>query len=92
MKRDVTNFMSKYLVCQQVKAKHQLPVDLLKPIFVPIWKCKCITCDFVLELPKSLRKNYCIWVLVHRLTKSVHFIPVKATRTLNNLLNYKWAI
>lgn len=37
MERDVIDFMSKCLVCQQVKAKHQLPVDLLKPIFVPIW-------------------------------------------------------
>ena len=57
MKRDVADFVSKCLTCQQVKADHQLPGGLLKPLEVPEWKWECVTCDFVSGLPRSVKKN-----------------------------------
>ncbi|KAA3484518.1 DNA/RNA polymerases superfamily protein [Gossypium australe] len=38
MKRDISEFVSKCLVCQQVKAEHQVPFDFLQPIMIPEWK------------------------------------------------------
>ena len=35
--------------------------------------------DFVVGLPKTMSKYDSIWVIVDRLTKSAHFIPVKVT-------------
>ena len=35
--------------------------------------------DFVVGLPQTRRENDSIWVIVARLTKSTHFIPVKFT-------------
>ena len=35
--------------------------------------------DFVVDLPKTMGKYDSIWVIVDRLTKSAHFIPVKVT-------------
>jgi transposase InsO family protein len=35
--------------------------------------------DFITVLPKSNRGNDSIWVIVDRLTKVAHFIPVKTT-------------
>ena len=35
--------------------------------------------DFVVGLPKTMGKYDSIWVIVDRLTKSAHFIPVKVT-------------
>ena len=35
MKRDVSECMTKCLVCQKVKAKHQVPSGLLQPIRIP---------------------------------------------------------
>ena len=32
MKRDIVEFVSKYLVCQQVKAEHQKPFRTLHPL------------------------------------------------------------
>ena len=41
--------------------------------------------DFVVGLPKTLGKFYSIWVIVDRLTKSAHFIPVKVTYNAEKL-------
>ena len=35
MKRDVTEYVSKCLPCQQVKAEHQVPTGLLNPLSIP---------------------------------------------------------
>ena len=47
MKRDITKFVSRYLVCQQVKAEHQRPAGLLQQIEIPEWKRERIIMDFV---------------------------------------------
>ena len=36
MKRDIEKFVSKCLVCQQVKAEHQKPVETLQPLPIPL--------------------------------------------------------
>ena len=41
--------------------------------------------DFVIGLPKTLRKNDAVWVIVDRLTKSAHFLPIKWGTTLEQL-------
>ena len=41
--------------------------------------------DFVVGLPKTLGKFDFIWVIVDRLTKSAHFIPVKVTYNAEKL-------
>ena len=46
---------------------------------VPTWKWKDINMDFIVGLPLRRRQNDSIWVIVDRLAKSTHFIPVKST-------------
>ena len=38
--------------------------------------------DFVIGLPRSFQKFDSIWVIVDRLTKSVHFLPVRSDYTV----------
>ncbi|KAK8614741.1 hypothetical protein V6N13_068536 [Hibiscus sabdariffa] len=38
LKKDVAEFVSKCMVCQRVKAEHQLPSGLLQPLKIPKWK------------------------------------------------------
>ena len=85
MKRDVGEYVSRCLTCQQVKAEFQRPSGLLQPLEIPNWKWEGISMDFVDGLPKSQRGNESIWVIVDRLTKSAHFIPVSVYRNADHL-------
>ena len=51
MKRDVTEYVSKCLMCQQVKAEHQVLTGLLKPLPIPQFKWDNISIDFVSSFP-----------------------------------------
>ena len=41
--------------------------------------------DFVTGLPRSPKGHEAIWVIVDRMTKTSHFIPVKMTYSLDQL-------
>ena len=41
--------------------------------------------DFVVGLPLSQRGNDAIWVIVDRLTKSAHFLPMRMTYSMEKL-------
>ena len=82
IKKHVVDFVSRCLMCQQVKAKHQRPAGLLQPSEVAEWKWEHVTMDFVAHLPRTLRGHDSVWVIVDRLTKSTHFLVVRMTFTL----------
>nr|GEY37395.1 putative reverse transcriptase domain-containing protein [Tanacetum cinerariifolium] len=75
MKRDVATFVSRCLICQQVKIEHQQASGLLKPLDIHVWKWDEISMDFVTGLPRTQSRHDAIWVVVDRLTKSAHFLP-----------------
>ena len=64
MKIYVSEFVTKCLVCQRVKAEHQVPLGLLHPIRIPEWKWDRITMDFVVGLPLTGRRHDSVWVVV----------------------------
>ena len=85
MKKDVVRFVEKCLTCQQVKAEHQRPAGTLQPLEIPEWKWEQITMDFVSGLPRSPMNHDSIWVIVDRLTKTAHFIPILMTYSMDRL-------
>ena len=82
MKRHVGDFIRQCLTCQQVKAEHQRLVGLLQPLEVVEWKWEHIMMDFVTHLPQTSWRHDAVWMIVDRLTKSAHFLPVQMTFTL----------
>jgi hypothetical protein len=66
-------------VCQRVKAEHQRLAGLLQPLKVPERKWEEISMDFVVGLPRTRDGYDSIWVIVDRLTKVAHFVPMKTT-------------
>jgi hypothetical protein len=77
MKVDIAKYVASYGICQKVNAKHKRPAELLKPLEIPEWKWENIAMDFVVGLPCSPRGKDAIWVVIDRLTKVAHFIPMK---------------
>ncbi|KAA3484440.1 integrase [Gossypium australe] len=74
MKRDISEFVMRCLICQQVKAEHQVPSGLLQPMMIPEWKWDRVTMDFVSGLPLTPKKKNVVWAVVDRLMKLTHFI------------------
>ncbi|GJV71185.1 putative nucleotidyltransferase, ribonuclease H [Tanacetum coccineum] len=85
MKAIIAEYVSKCLTCSRVKAECQKPSGLLVQPEIPMWKWERITMDFVTKLPKTSTGHDTIWVIVDRLTKSAHFIPTRATDSMETL-------
>nr|GEU32016.1 hypothetical protein [Tanacetum cinerariifolium] len=75
------------LRCQRltVKIEHQHASGLLQTLDISVWKWDEIFIDFVTGLPRTQKKNDAIWVLVDRLTKSTHFLPIHKDFSISRL-------
>ncbi|GJT80651.1 putative reverse transcriptase domain-containing protein [Tanacetum coccineum] len=85
MKSDIATYVSKYLTCLKVKAEHQKPSGLLVQHEIPQWKWDNITMDFITKLPRTSSGYDTIWVIVYRLTKSAHFLPMRENDFMDKL-------
>ncbi|GJS03468.1 putative reverse transcriptase domain-containing protein [Tanacetum coccineum] len=85
MKAEIATYVSKCMTCAKVKAEYQKPSGLLVQPKIPQWKWENITMDFVTKLPKTASGQDTIWVIVDRLTKSAHFLPMKETDSMEKL-------
>ncbi|GJW91838.1 putative reverse transcriptase domain-containing protein [Tanacetum coccineum] len=85
IKADIATYVSKCLTCARVKAKHQRLSGLLVQPAIPEWKWNNITMDLITKLPKSSKGFDTIWVIVDRLTKSAHFLPIRENDPLDKL-------
>ncbi|GJW34841.1 putative reverse transcriptase domain-containing protein [Tanacetum coccineum] len=85
MKKDIAEYVSKCLTCLKVKAEHQSPSGLLQQPEIPVWKWEGITMDFVTKLPRTSSGHDTIWVIVDRLTKSAHFLPMHEDYKMDRL-------
>ncbi|GKF72518.1 putative reverse transcriptase domain-containing protein, partial [Tanacetum coccineum] len=80
MKKDIAEYVSKRLTCE-----HQRSSGLLQQPEIPLWKWEGIAIDFVTKLPRTSSGHDTIWVIVDRLTKSVHFIHMHEDYKMHRL-------
>ncbi|GJZ90745.1 putative reverse transcriptase domain-containing protein [Tanacetum coccineum] len=69
----------------KVKAEYQKPFGLLVKPVIPVWKWENIIMDFVTKLSKTSTGQDTIWVIVDRVTKSAHFLPMKENDSMEML-------
>ncbi|GJU52324.1 putative reverse transcriptase domain-containing protein [Tanacetum coccineum] len=67
------------------KELNMRPLGLLVQPAIPEWKWDNIMMDFITKLPKSSQGFDTIWVIVDRLTKSAHFLPIRENDPLDKL-------
>ena len=72
-------------MCQKVKIEHQKPSSVLQSLEILKWKWEGISMDFVMGLPRTQVGYDVIWVIMGRLTKSTHFLPIKVNYPLEKL-------
>ncbi|KAD7477792.1 hypothetical protein E3N88_00928 [Mikania micrantha] len=77
--------MGRCLTCLKVKAEHQQPSGLLQQPEIPMWKWDQISMDFITKLPRTSHNHDSIWVIVDRLTKSAHFLPIREDYSMDRL-------
>ncbi|KAI3808107.1 hypothetical protein L1987_24050 [Smallanthus sonchifolius] len=77
MKKDIALYVAKCLTCSKVKAEHQRPSGLLEQPEIPVWKWENLAMDFITKLPRTSSGYDSIWVIINRLTKSTHFLPIR---------------
>ncbi|GJX56633.1 putative reverse transcriptase domain-containing protein [Tanacetum coccineum] len=76
MKADIATYVSKCFDLFNESSRTPKPSGLL-------WDN--ITMDFVTKLPRTQSGNDTIWVIVDRLTKSAHFLPMRETDPMDKL-------
>ena len=73
------NLLQSTQIFNKFKAEHQRPSGLDQNIELPELKWEMINMDFIIGLPNSRRQHDYIWVIVDKMTKSVHVLLVKTT-------------
>ena len=85
MKKDIAEYISRCMKCQQVKVEHQHLAGLLQPFPVPEWKWEVISMDFITRFLMTWRQHDSIMVVVDKLTKETPFIPVKSMHKIDDI-------
>nr|GEX23771.1 RNA-directed DNA polymerase, eukaryota, reverse transcriptase zinc-binding domain protein [Tanacetum cinerariifolium] len=71
-------------VCRPYLDKFMKKIHVNHAKIEPIKKWKKITMDLVTKLPRTSRGHDSIWVIVDRLTKSTHLLPIREDYKLDN--------
>ena len=78
VKRDITRVLSNGQVCQVTNGKKQ-NIGLYTLLPIPSAPWEHLSINFILGLPRTLRKHDSFLVVVDRFSKMVHFIPYSKT-------------
>jgi hypothetical protein len=76
MKHKTVLYVFECDTCRKVKVDYMKLGGSMQSLSIPNWKWDGISMNFILGLPLITRKIDSIWVIMDRLTKSAHFMPV----------------
>jgi transposase InsO family protein len=85
MKIEIAKYVARCDTCRRVKAVHLKSAGMLQPLPILSWKWDDIGMDFITGLPTTSRGFDSIWVIIDRLTKLAHFLPVKVKHSIVTL-------
>jgi hypothetical protein len=77
MQIEIARYVARCDTCKRVKAIYIKTAGPLRYLPIPAWNWEDISMDFIVGLPRTAKGYDSIWVIVDRLTKNSHFLPVK---------------
>nr|GFA83619.1 reverse transcriptase domain-containing protein [Tanacetum cinerariifolium] len=66
----------------------KMPFGVLPQPEIPEWKWERIAMDFITKLPRTSSGHDTIWVIMDRLTKSAHFLPMREDYKMDRLARF----
>ena len=75
----MARYIYQCLEYQKVKEEHKHHASRLHPFPMVEWKWNVVIIDFIKNLPRTLKQHDYIMVVVKKLTKLAHFIPIELT-------------
>ena len=81
MKREIAQYIANCDISRRVKPEHQQPAGTLQPLAIPEWKWDKIGMDFITGFPRTRKGNNAIFIVIDRLSKVAHFLPVRESIT-----------
>ncbi|PHT54216.1 Lignin-forming anionic peroxidase [Capsicum baccatum] len=63
----------------EVKIEHQKPSGSMQEFTIPTRKWEEVNMDFMTGLPCTLHQHDSVWVIIDKMTKSAHFLPVRTS-------------
>jgi hypothetical protein len=85
MTKDVADYIASSMECQRVKSEHRHQTSFLHPFPISEKKWEVVIIDLITKLPRTTRQHDFMMVVVDKLTKDAHFVPVKMTHTTYNI-------
>jgi hypothetical protein len=82
MKIEIARYVARCDTCRRIKAKHMKTAGPLQSLPIPTWKWEDISMYFIVGLPRTTKGYDSTWVIIDRLTKIAHFLPVKVKYTV----------
>nr|GFA97352.1 putative nucleotidyltransferase, ribonuclease H [Tanacetum cinerariifolium] len=74
-----------WTIFENLDKQVEFRLDDDNPLDIPVWKWDEISMDFVTGLPRTQRRHDAIWVVVDRLTKSAHSLPIRKDYSVSKL-------
>jgi hypothetical protein len=79
MKKEIVEYITRCMEFQNVNAENRHPTGLLQPLTIPEWKWEVVTMDFITGFPRTCKLYDSIMVVVDKIKKDAHLIPLKTT-------------
>jgi hypothetical protein len=77
MKIKTARYVARCDTCRRVKVIHMKIAGPLQSLPLSTWKWEDISMDFIVGLPRTAKGYDSIWVIIDRLTRIAHFLPIK---------------
>jgi hypothetical protein len=82
MKIEIARYVARCDTYRRVKVVHMKAAGPLQSLLIPTWKWEDISMDFIVGLPRTAKGFDSIWVIIDRLKKITHFLPVRVKYTV----------